>query len=96
MEPAPAIAPRPSERTNAPIQDAILSDRFPVSFRLAEDEVTSTSTGGLVAQPLPYMCHLSRQSYLPLVFEKLREHFADRCVAPRSGAVAEPWIADLT
>ena len=27
--------------------------------------------------PRPFMVHLSRQSYLPLVFDRLRDHFAD-------------------
>jgi hypothetical protein len=63
---------------DAEIADAVLSDTFPVMFRLAEDEVTSTTEGTAeIAQPHPKVLHLSRQSYLPLEYDGLREHFGD-------------------
>lgn len=72
LTPAPAVA-----AVDAKIGEQILSDAFPVSFSLAPDEVTATSSGGSLDSPRPYICHLSRQAYLPLVFDRLREHFAD-------------------
>ena len=72
MEPEPE-----AEAVAAKIEECVLTDGFPVSFALAADEVTATTKGGTLEHPRPYIVHLSRQSYLPLVFERLQEHFAD-------------------
>jgi autophagy-related protein 5 len=71
-------APPPAlEAVEAKIGECILTDGFPVSFALAPDEVTATAQGGELEAPRPYIGHLSRQAYLPLVFDRLREHFSD-------------------
>ena len=72
MEPEPE-----AEAVATKIGECVLTDGFPVSFALAADEVTATTKGGTLEQPRPYIAHLSRQAYLPLVFERLRDHFAD-------------------
>lgn len=72
LTPAPAV-----EAVEAKIGECVLTDAFPVSFELALDEVTATAKGGELEAPRPYIGHISRQAYLPLVFKQLREHFAD-------------------
>ena len=72
LPPAPAVA-----AVEAKIGEEVLSDAFPVSFSLAPDEITQTTASGAMEAPRPFIGHLSRQAYLPLVFDRLREHFAD-------------------
>ena len=72
----------------AAIQEAILSDHFPVSFQMAEDELTTTADE---MRPRALMVHLSRQSYLPLVFEQIREHFAD--AIPPLAQAGQMWCS---
>ena len=82
MEPEPEPAPEPEpEQPHAGVEreigESLLADGVPISFVLAEDEITSTTASGALDTPRPFMVHLSRQSYLPLVFDRLRDHFAD-------------------
>ena len=80
MEPEPEPEPEP-EQPHAGVEreigESLLADGVPISFVLAEDEITSTTASGALDTPRPFMVHLSRQSYLPLVFDRLRDHFAD-------------------
>jgi autophagy-related protein 5 len=54
---------------NEDIREHVLAGQLPVSFILAEDEVTT------MEKPPPMMRMVSRLSYLPLVYNELREYF---------------------
>lgn len=51
------------------VRKSVWEGQVAVCFRLASNEVASLSA------PLPYYALLNRQSFFPMVYDKLRTHF---------------------
>jgi autophagy-related protein 5 len=67
------------------IRRAVWEGQLPVCFRLATQEVAA------MAAPPPYYAMLNRQSYFPLIYDKLRAHFQSSAPA-HTHAQEDLWL----